>query len=192
MNTAYIGRVRRTIALLALALVLGGCGTADTGSRPAVSVHAAEPQHAELNWREFHPTRIGQRLVFEVETLTVTLDGWSARIAVTNHTDLRFEIETGPGDYSFGLMLFPTGDLKTVQEANRQGVLPAIRRAVELDPAPPTFLQPGQTWRTTMSAPGSLVDGSWVRVVFGTFVGEKDAPDEFKRVVWFTDHAYHL
>ena len=43
-----------------------------------------------------------------------------------------------------------------------------------------------------MSAPGSLVDGSFVRVVFGTFVGEKDAPDEFKRVVWFTDNAYHL
>jgi hypothetical protein len=192
MNTAYIGRVRRTLALLALALALGGCGTAEeSGERPPPP-HAAEPQRAELNWREFHPTRIGQRLVFEVETLAVTLDGWSARIAVTNHTDLRFEIETGPGDYSFGLMLFPTGDLKTVQEANRQGVLPAIRRAIELEPAPPTFLQPGQTWRTTMSAPGSLVDGSWVRVVFGTFVGEKDAPDEFKRVVWFTDHAYHL
>ena len=172
--------------------MLGGCGNVEEGGERIEQPHPAEPQRAELDWREFHPTRIGQRLVFEVETLAVTLDGWSARIAVTNHTDLRFEIDTGPGGYSFGLMLFPTGDLKTVEEANRQGVLPAVRRATTLDPAPPTFLQPGQTWRTTMSAPGSLVDGSWVRVVFGTFVGEKDAPDEFKRVVWFTDHAYHL
>jgi hypothetical protein len=184
--------MRRTVSLLALALVVGGCGTADTGDRPAVTVQAAEPQHRELDWREAHPAKFGQRLVFEVETFAVSDDGWSARIAVTNHTDLRFEIETGPGDYSFGLMLFPTGDLKTVEEANRQGVLPATRRATRLEPAPPTFLEPGQTWRTTMSAPGSLVDGSFVRVVFGTFVGEKDAPEEFKRVVWFTDNAYHL
>ena len=184
--------MRRTLLLLALALSLGGCGTAGTSGEPPLPPRAAEPQRAVLGWREFHPARVGERLVFEVATLAVTKQGWSAAVAVVNRTNLRFEIETGPGDYSFGLMLFPTGDLKTVQEANRQGVLPAIRRAIELEPAPPTFLQPGQTWRTTMSAPGSLVDGSWVRVVFGTFVGEKDAPDDFKRVVWFTDHAYHL
>ena len=184
--------MRRTVSLLALVLVLGGCGSADTVDRPTESVHAAERQEAELDWREFHPAPAGPRLVFEVSTLTVTDDGWSARIAVTNHTDLRFEIDTSPGANSFGLMLLPTGDLETAQEANRQGVLPTIRSARTIEPAPPTFLQPGQTWRTTMSAPGSLVDGSWARVVFGTFVGERDAPDEFKRVVWFTDHAHHL
>ena len=184
--------MRRTVLLFALALAVGGCGTAGTGGGPADVVRAAEPQRAELDWREYHPAPTGQRLVFEVSTFAVTAKGWSAGIAVTNHTDLRFEVETGPGGYNFGLMLLPTGDLKTVQEANRQGVLPAIRSATTIEPSPPTFLQPGQTWRATMSAPGSLVDGSWVRVVFGTFVAEKGAPEDFKRVVWFTDHAYHL
>jgi hypothetical protein len=184
--------VRRTVFLLALVLALGGCGTTDTGGKRIERAHAAEPQRAELGWRESHPGRVGARLVFEVATLAVTADGWSAAVAVTNRTPFRFEIDTGPSDYSFGLMLLPTGDLKAVEALNREGQLPAIRRATTIDPPPPNFLQPGQTWRATLSAHGSLVDGSWVRVVFGTFLGEKDAPDEFKRVVWFTDHAHRL
>ena len=184
--------MRRTLSLVALVLALGGCGTADSGGEPTPLPHAAEPQRAVLGWREFHPARVGERLVFEVATLAVTKEGWSAAVAVVNRTDLRFEVETGPGGYSFGLMLFPTGDLEAVEEANRQGVLPPIRRATTIEPPPPRFLQPGETWRATLSAPGALVDGSWVRVVFGTFVAVGDAPDEFKQVVWFTDHAYRL
>jgi hypothetical protein len=184
--------VRRTVSLLALALALGGCGTVETSGRPIEQAHPAEPQRTALGWRESHPAPFGERLVFEVATLAVTAEGWSAAVAVTNRTNLRFEIDTGPSDYSFGLMLFSTGDLKTVEEANREGLLPAIRRATKIEPPPPTTLQPGQTWRATLSAPGALVDGSWARVVFGTFLGEDGAPDEFKRVVWFTDHAHHL
>jgi hypothetical protein len=184
--------MRRTVSLLALALALGGCGTADTGGQPIERAHPAEPQRAELDWREAHPDAVGERLVFQVGTLAVTADGWSATVAVTNRTPFRFEIDTGPADYSFGLMLFPTGDLKAVETLNREGQLPAIRRATTIEPPPPKFLQPGQTWRATLSAHGSLVEGSWFRVVFGTFLGEKDAPDEFKRVVWFTDHAHRL
>ena len=184
--------MRRTLLLLALALSLGGCGTAGTGGEPPLPPRAAEPQRAVLGWREFHPARVGERLVFEVATLAVTKQGWSAAVAVVNRTELRFEVETGPGDYSFGLMLFPTGDLKVVQESNRQGVLPPVRPATTIEPPPPRFLQPGETWRATLSAPGALVDGSWARVVFGTFVAVGDAPDEFKRVVWFTDHAHRL
>jgi hypothetical protein len=186
--------VRRTLPplLLALALALAGCGTADTSSGRLERPQAAEPQRAALGWREFHPARVGERLVFEVATLAVTRDGWSAAVTVVNRTNLRFEVETGPADYSFGLMLFATGDLKTVEEANRQGELPAIRRARTVEPPPPRFLQPGETWQATLSAPGSLVDGSWARVVFGTFLAVGEAPDEFERVVWFTDHAYRL
>ena len=44
----------------------------------------------------------GQRLVFEVSTFAVTAKGWSAGIAVTNHTDLRFEVGTGPGATTSG------------------------------------------------------------------------------------------
>jgi hypothetical protein len=184
--------VRRTFLLFALALTLGGCGTVEEGGERIARPHPAEPQRAELDWREFHPAPVGERLVFEVGTLAVTADGWSATVAVVNRTSLRFEVDTGPGDYNFGLMLFPTGDLKTVEEANREGLLPAIRPATGIEPTPPRFLQPGETWRATLSAPGALVDGSWARVVFGTFLAVGDAPEEFKRVVWFTDHAHQL
>ena len=71
-------------------------------------------------------------------------------------------------------------------------MLPAIRPGDANRAAAAEVLQPGETWRATLSAPGALVDGSWVRVVFGTFGAVDDAPDEFERVVWFTDHAHRL
>lgn len=184
--------MRRTVTLLALALVAGGCGTADTGGEPIRPAHPAEPQRAELDWRETYPAATGERLVFEVGTLAVTADGWSATVAVTNRTPFPLEVYTGPADYGFGLMLFPTGDLKAVEKANREGRLPAVRPATTIVPQPPAVLQPAATWRGTLSAPGALADGSFVRVVFGTFLGDDDAPDEFRRVVWFTDHSHML
>ena len=184
--------MRRTAALLLLVVVAAGCGTAETSGEPIRLARPAEPQRAELDWRETHPAATGDRLVFEVGTLAVTAAGWSATVAVTNRTPYRFQIYTGPADYGFGLMLFPTGDLQAVVDANREGRLPAIRPATTIVPEPPATLQPGATWRGTLSAPGSLADGSFVRVVFGTFLGEQDAPEEFTRVVWFTDHAHML
>jgi hypothetical protein len=186
--------VRRTVSLLALALALalGGCGTAETGGQPVPRAQPAEPQRAELDWRESYPAAAGERLVFEVRTLAVTADGWSAAVAVTNRTPFRFEVDSGPADYGFGLMLFADNDLKALEEANREGRLPAIREATTIEPSPPRFLQPRQTWRATLSAPGSLAEGSWVRVVFGTFSGQDDAPDAFKQVVWFTDRSHRL
>jgi hypothetical protein len=184
--------VRRTVALLLLVLGAAGCGTAETGGEPIRPARPAEPQRAELDWRETHPAARGERLVFEVGTFTLTADGWSATVAVTNRTPYRFQISTGPADYGFGLMLFPTGDLKVVEDANREGRLPAVRPATTIVPPPPETLQPAASWRGRLSAPGSLADGSFVRVVFGTFLGEAGAPEEFTRVVWFTDHAHRL
>lgn len=174
------------------AVVLAGCGTQESGGEPIRPARPAEPQRAQLDWRETHPAPTGERLVFEVGTLAVTADGWSATVAVTNRTPYRFQVSTGPADYGFGLMLFATGDLQAVVDANREGRLPAVRPATAIVPAPPPVLQPAATWRGTLSAPGSLPDGSFVRVVFGTFFGGPDAPEEFTRVVWFTDHAHML
>jgi hypothetical protein len=178
--------------LLVLTVLLGGCGGAGSTADSLPPARAAEPQHAELNWRESHPASTGERLVFEVGELDVTENGWSVGVGVENRTPFDFEIETGPAGYGFGLMLFHTGDLKELEEANREGSLPALRRARRIEPAPPRILRAGATWRGTLSAPGSLGDGSWLHVVFGTFRGLGDAPEEFARVVWFTDHAHQL
>lgn len=184
--------MRRTVSLAALALAAGGCAAGEPEQRPLPPARAAEPQRAELGWRETYPAVTGGRLVFEVDELDVTEDGWSARIAVSNETSIGFDVESGPSDYAFGLMLFATGDLEAAEEANRQGRLPPVRRATRIVPAPPNVLRPGTTWRATLSARGSLADGSWVRVVFGTFLGRGDPPEELRRVVWFTDRSHRL
>ena len=55
------------------------------------------------------------------------------------------------------------------------------------------MLAPNQTWRATLSAPGSLADGSYVRVVFGPFRAVGEPPAEMEReVVWITDRAHRL
>ena len=180
------------VSLAAVALVLGGCAASEPEPRSLPPARAAEPQHVDLDWRETYPAPTGSRLVFEVEDLDVTADGWTAQIAVSNRTEVAFDVETGPADYAFGLMLFATGDLKEVEQRNREGRLPAIRRATRIVPEPPAVLRPGATWRATIGAPGSLADGSWARVVFGTFLGGDDAPEELRRVVWFTDRSHRL
>ena len=185
--------MRRTAFLLALALLGAGCAaTAEPETTPRAPARPAEPQTVELGWRENHPAATGSRLVFAVEELEVAENGWSVRVAIENRTSIPFDVETGPTDYTFGLMLFPTGDLEALIEASREGRLPAIRKATRIEPAPPRVLQPGARWSATLSAPGSLAQGSWVRVAFGTFLGRNDPPEEFRRVVWFTDRSHRL
>ena len=60
-------------------------------------------------------------------------------------------------------------------------------------PELPARLGPGESWRGTISAPGSLASGRWVRVAFGPLVAAGDPPDDMpSQFVWITDHAYHL
>ena len=73
-------------------------------------------------------------------------------------------------DRAFGLMLFRTGETRELERRNRNGTLPATRPAVRYEPSLPKILEPGASWKGTISAPGSLVARSWVRVVFGTLV----------------------
>jgi hypothetical protein len=176
--------------VLAAVLLLAGCGEA--APEPVESVRAAEPQRAELNWRESYPSS-GQRLVFVVHTLEVTTEGWSADIAVTNSTGIPFELGATPEPLAFGLMLFATGDLGELETAAESGQLPVPRLAARFDPAPPDVLAPRQTWRSTISAPGSLADGAYVRVSFGPLRARGKPPEGMEpTVLWITDRSYRL
>ncbi len=180
--------MRAPLSLVAV-LLLAGCGTAQP--EPVQVGRAAEPQQAELHWRESYPSS-GQRLVFVVDSLEVTETGWSADIAVTNSTSIPFELG-GSGPLVFGLMLFPNADLDEFKTAADNGRLPAPRLATRFEPSPPEALAPRETWRATMSAPGALADGAYVRVSFGPFVAKGDPPEGMQpTVVWITDRSYRL
>lgn len=181
--------MRRPLVLAAV-LLLAGCGSGEL--ERVKPVRAAEPQRAELGWRESYPST-GERLVFEVETLQITKQGWSADIAVTNSTEIPFELGALPEPLAFGLMLFATGSLDELEQAADAGQLPAPRLAARIKPTPPDELAPGQTWRTTISAPGSLADGSFVRVSFGPLRARGEPPAGMEPVVhWITDRSYRL
>jgi hypothetical protein len=114
---------------------------------------------------------------------------------VENDTKVAWELNDPRAtlDRSFGLMLFTTGKQEELDELNASGELPEPRTATSFAPALPTILEPGDSWEGTMSASGSLVAGSWARVVFGTLVAVGNPPEELSdTVVWITDHAYHL
>ena len=181
--------MRRTLSLLAV-LLLAGCGGAEP--EPLMPARAAEPQRATLGWRESYPSS-GERLVFVVDELTVRKGGWSVDIAVTNSTRIPFETGATRVQLAYGLMLFATGDLAELEDAAQSGGLPPLRRAATIAPEQPEVLASGQTWRATLSAPGSLADGSYVRVSFGGFQAEGEPPDGMEPfVVWITDRAYKL
>ena len=180
----------RRALFLAVALLLAGCGGAE--AEPVGPTQAAEPQRAELGWLERYPPT-GQGLRFVVEWLEVRKDGWSAEIAVTNATDISFELVGDDTELQYGLMLFATSDLAELEEAARGGTLPAPRLAAKLEPAPPELLAPNDTWRTTISAPGALADGSYVRVSFGPLRAQGEPPEGMEQVVvWITDRSYRL
>jgi len=184
--------VRRTVSLLVIALALGGCGTAETGGQPVPRANPAEPQRAELDWRESYPPH-GPHLVFGVERLEVTTEGWSAVVSIENGTRIRFELGKTPLQLAFGLMLLEDGSLEALEEGSRSGELPPLREAVEIVPPPPAVLAPEQTWRATISAPGSLADDAYVRVSFGTLTATGELPEEFPpNLIWITDKAYRL
>jgi hypothetical protein len=172
-------------------LVAAGCGT-DGQTRSAAPVRPAEPQTAELDWREAYPDA-GPQLRFHVDRLVVRENGWAADIAVENATSIPFGLATQPVDLEFGLMLFASGSLEELENASRNGSLPSLRRATAIEPPPPETIAPGATWRGTLSAPGSLVDGSFARVSFGVFTAQGEPPPEMQpEVVWITDKAYRL
>ena len=180
--------MRRTVLLAVL--LLTGCAASET--EPVLPARAAEPQHVELGWRESYPSR-GERIRFAVDGLDVRAGGWSVEIRVTNATRSSFELGVNRTQLSFGLMLFATGELDELEEANRDGRLPPVRLAATMKPPPPDVLAPGATWHATLSAPGSLADGSYVRVAFGPLRAVGKPPQDMQPVVfWITDRSHRL
>jgi hypothetical protein len=181
--------MRRPLVLAAV-LLLAGCGAGEL--EQVKPVRATEPQRVELHWRESYPST-GERLVFVVESLEITKRGWSADIAVTNSTAIPFVLGALPEPSAFGLMLFATGSLDELEREAGAGRLPAPRLATRIEPAPPDELAPNQTWRATISAPGSLADGTFVRVSFGWFRARGEPPAGMEPTVrWITDRSYRL
>ena len=200
--------VHRLVPLLALLPLLAGCGTVAASLPPA---HAASPQRADLGWVESIGDTSG-RVVFDVRSFEVTKDGWQAAISLANDTAVPFAVGSTdlPGSLVFGLMLFSTGTHSELETRNAKSSLPTIRLAEAFTPALPAELQPHQAWSGTISAPGPLAAGTWVRVVFGVlFPGQRiengrllpskpTVPDSLRKakvgseLEWITDHAYKL
>jgi hypothetical protein len=154
---------------------------------------AAGPQKAELGWREVYGDP-GEQLVFTVDSLEVTEHGWQAKVGVENDTTVAWELSPGAvPDGSFGLSLFETGDAKELEARNRAGTLPPVRAATSYEPELAKTLEPGASWEGVVSARGSLVAGSFVRVVFGTLIALGKPPEGYgETLVWITDSAYRL
>ena len=174
-------------------MLAAGCGTAsEVGIREATP---APPQQATLGWKEVYG-KPGASLVFRVESLWVEERGWTASVQIENHSPVRFAVASGSAsiDSSFGLMILPTGDHRELDRLNAAGELPAVRQAETIQPRLPGVLEPGESWRGTLSAKGALPGGSWARVVFGAFVCDGQAADG-PRVpgdLAITDHTQRL
>lgn len=185
--------LRHVAVLVALGAVLFAAGCSSGGSTPVIPP-PAPPQAAELAWVERSP-ETGPALVFRVRRFAVTDTGWTSDVEIDNRTDIAWSLGENPVavEQSFGIMLFATGEMGELEQRNQNAELPGLRAARHFAPALPARLRPGASWRGTISAPGSLASGRWVRVVFGplTAIGEPpgDMPSQF---VWITDHAYRL
>jgi hypothetical protein len=176
--------------LAALVVLLAGCGSNEssyTAARPA------PPQDALLDWVEPTSPR-SPRLVFTVRGVTVTNDGWRARVGIRNESAVPWSFDAaGLPSSLFGVMLFATGGMDELEERNRSGDLPGIREARSIVPAPPPRLEPGESWEGTIAAPGALAAGRWLRVVFGPLESDGRPPDGLPSpLLWISDNAHLL
>ena len=148
---------------------------------------AAGEQTAALGWRET-TGEPGEQLVFHVEELEVLEDGWRAALSLENRTSTSIRVLSTQRQ-PFGLMVLSTGDYDEFEQLAHDDELPAVRPAVRYEPRPPALLEPGESWAGVISAPGALVAGSWVRVVFGGLVSLARPRES---MAWITDHTHRI
>jgi hypothetical protein len=158
------------------------------GARSASSTSvAAGEQTATLGWREVSGEP-GEQLVFDVETFEVLEDGWRVELSFENRTSTSIRVMSTQRQ-PFGLMVLSTGDYEEFEQMAHDDALPAVRPAVRYEPRPPAILEPGDSWAGVISAPGSLVANSWVRVVFGGLVSVLRPRES---MAWITDHTHRV
>jgi hypothetical protein len=181
------------LVLIAMGAAIAGfafsssTGRNDDEEPSRVRSQAAGPQTATLGWRETYGSR-NEQLVFSVETLEILRRGWRARLRLENRTKTSYRVASTL-DQPFGLMVFSTGAFEDFTRLNEERMLPTVRPATNYDPRLPSVLEPGDSWTGTISAPGALVAGSWVRVVFGGLTSVVEPNETFS---WITDHTYQL
>jgi hypothetical protein len=169
--------------LVAVAVVLGGCGGAPEGPTLAPP---ATPRTIALGWVE-RPKNA--RFTFRVERLVVAEHGWRAIVSVTNRSKIPYRID----QRSVGLVLLETQSPAELRRltGNLSHPPPALR-PTRASPAPPPALGPGASWSATVSGQEELRDGSVVRVLFGPFSSIERFRSEAQDVLWVTDHAVRL
>ncbi len=181
-------------AILIIALVAFAAAGCASQSVTVPTTIRAPPQTASLDWKEPYPAT-NPALVFGVSQFTVTRDGWKANISVENTSEIAWIVGDPrfPAYREFGVLLFPSDNLKDLERRSRDGDVPGLRAATSYTPALPESIKPGETWRGTIAAPGALAGGLWVRIAFGPFSADGKPPKGAQTpVVWFTDHAYEL
>jgi hypothetical protein len=184
-------------ALVLMVVLAAGCASSAVSDKPVP--RAAAEQSATLGWGESAGPP-GSRLVFRIQTFSVTRNGWRAEVAVTNDTGTTFSIDHGPDtpDFGFGVMLFETGAHSELDQRNAHRNLPVLRQATAFAPPLPAALAPHATWSGTVSGPGALPGGLWIRFVFGAFKPIGAMPRKLSEegvrdyLVWITDHTHQL
>jgi hypothetical protein len=179
--------LRWSLLAVVLACLATACGGRSLTVPPATP---APPQQAELHWVEQTPAN-APGLVFEVRRFAVTPDGWRADVGIRNDSHVPWKLSTANPEM-FGLMLFATGRMEELDRRNKDGSLPGLRRARLIVPSPPEVLEPGARWTGTISAPGALAAGRWVRLVFGPLGSDDPPPGLPRQLVWITDRTLVL
>jgi hypothetical protein len=186
--------VRRLLLAAALLLGAGTAAGCETTSQPPPPARAASPQRADVAWVE--PTaEQGPRLVFEVDRVEVTEDGWRAAIAIENQSGVAWDVGRTPeaAALDFGVMLFATGELDELERRNRDRAMPGLRRAQLITPQPPPVLDVGDRWEGTIEATGALAADRWLRVSFGPLFARDTPPEGLPRdLLWISDNALRL